>query len=280
MPRSKSSSPSPGSPADLASRLRVGERLSLGRYDPGETFGWDKDEAKEALADELEQLAELQTRLFAEGKRSLLVVLQALDAGGKDGTLRKVFTGLNPAGMRVASFSVPCEEELAHDYLWRIHRRLPRRGQIGVFNRSHYEDVLVVRVRSLAPKSVWSRRYDHIRHFEQMLVDEGTSVVKLFLNISKDEQRERLQERVDRPEKHWKFRMGDLEDRALWDDYQQAYRDAMGRTSTPDAPWYVVPADRKWVRNLVIARILRHHLEELDPQYPEPEQHIDGIVVP
>ena len=202
-----------------------------------------------------------------------------MDAGGKDGVLREVFTGLNPAGVRVTSFGVPSEEELAHDYLWRVHRHTPADGQIAVFNRSHYEDVLVVRVKKLAPPAVWRKRYAHIRQFEQLLVDEGTTIVKLFLHISAEEQRERLQDRIDSPDERWKFRLGDLEDRKLWPDYMRAYRDALARTSTADAPWYVVPGDRKWVRNLTVARILRHTLERLDPQYPKPEPGIEGLVV-
>ncbi len=202
-----------------------------------------------------------------------------MDAGGKDGTIRTVMTGVNPAGVRVASFGVPSEEERAHDFLWRIHRQLPERGQIGVFNRSHYEDVLVVRVHGLVPKAVWRRRYRQIREFERMLTEEGTTVVKLFLHVSKDEQRARLQDRIDSPDERWKFRKGDLDDRALWDDYMAAFRDALRTTSTDDAPWYVVPADRKWARNLAVARILRHHLEQLDPQFPAAEDGIEGLVV-
>ncbi len=264
---------------ELLDLVRADRRLDLAKHDPGETFGWEKEFAKAALAIEVTRLAELQKLLFAEGKQSLLVVLQAMDAGGKDGTLREVLTGLNPAGVRVISFGVPSEEELAHDYLWRIHRHTPADGQIAVFNRSHYEDVLVVRVKKLAPASVWRKRYQHIRYFEQLLVDEGTAIVKLFLHISAEEQRERLQDRLDSPDEQWKFRLGDLEDRKLWPQYMLAYRDALGRTSTADAPWYVVPGDRKWVRNLTVARILRHTLERLDPQYPKPEEGIEGLVV-
>jgi PPK2 family polyphosphate:nucleotide phosphotransferase len=186
---------------------------------------------------------------------------------------------LNPAGVDVNPFGVPSEEERAHDYLWRIHHHTPPKGTIGVFNRSHYEDVLVVRVKGLAPEDVWRRRYRHIREFERMLGDEGTQVVKVFLNISNAEQRLRMQDRIDDPDERWKFRTGDLDDRALWDDYQLAFRDALRETSTPAAPWYVVPADRKWVRNLVVARILQHHLRAIDPQYPPAEEGIDGLVV-
>jgi PPK2 family polyphosphate:nucleotide phosphotransferase len=202
-----------------------------------------------------------------------------MDAGGKDGTIRTVLTGVNPAGVRVAAFGVPSEEEQDHDFLWRVHREAPRRGEIGVFNRSHYEDVLVVRVRELVAPAVWRRRYRQIREFERHLVEEGTAVVKLFLHVSKEEQRARMQDRVDSPDERWKFRKGDLDDRARWDDYMTAYRDAVRATSTHHAPWYVVPADRKWARNLAVARILRHHLEQLDPQFPEPEEGVEGLVV-
>jgi PPK2 family polyphosphate:nucleotide phosphotransferase len=259
--------------------MRAGSRLDLDDHRSDETFGWTKEAAKAELADELAVVSELQTRLFAEGRHALLVVLQAMDAGGKDGTIRTVMTGVNPAGVRVASFGVPSEEELAHDYLWRIHRQLPARGTIGVLNRSHYEDVLVVRVHELVPTATWRRRYRQIREFERTLTEEGTAIVKLFLHVSKEEQQARLQDRIDSPDERWKFRKGDLDDRARWDDYMAAFRDALRKTSTDDAPWYVVPADRKWARNLAVARILRHHLELLDPQYPQPEEGIEGLVV-
>jgi PPK2 family polyphosphate:nucleotide phosphotransferase len=267
------------STSELLDLVRADRRLDLSKHDPRETFGWNKQLAKAALQVELEAVAKLEKMLFAEGTRAVLVVFQAMDAGGKDGTLRAVLTGLNPAGIRVASFGVPSAEELDHDYLWRVHRHTPAKGQIGVFNRSHYEDVLVVRVKELAPRAVWRKRYAHIRQFERLLVDEGTAIVKLFLNISAEEQRARLQDRIDSPDERWKFRRGDLDDRALWPTFIKAYRDALARTSTDDAPWYVVPGDRKWVRNLTVARILRHTLERLDPQYPEPEEGIESIVV-
>jgi PPK2 family polyphosphate:nucleotide phosphotransferase len=264
---------------ELLDLVRVERNLDLDDHDPGETFGWDKELAKAALTVEVSRLAELQKLLFAEGSQSLLVVLQAMDAGGKDGVLREVFTGLNPAGIRVTSFGVPTEEELAHDFLWRVHRHVPADGQIAVFNRSHYEDVLVVRVKELTPPAVWRSRYAHIRQFERLLVDEGTAIVKLFVHVSAEEQRDRLQDRIDSPDERWKFRLGDLDDRKLWPKYMTAYRDALARTSTPDAPWFVIPGDRKWVRNLTVARILRHTLERLDPQFPEPEEGIEGVVV-
>ena len=225
------------------------------------------------------ELVELQKRLFADGSSSVLVVLQAMDAAGKDSTIRSIFSGLNPAGVDVNPFGVPTNEEHAHDYLWRIHHHAPADGQIGVFNRSHYEDVLVVRVKGFAPEKVWKKRYDHIANFEQMLADEGTTIIKIFLNVSRNKQKERFEERLQRPDKNWKFRVGDLDDRARWPDYIEAYTDALEKTSTDDAPWYVVPADRKWARNVCIARILRHHLEEINPQYPDPEPGLDEIVI-
>ena len=224
-------------------------------------------------------MADLQTRLFAAKHDAVLVVLQAMDAGGKDGVIRSLFTGLNPAGVTVSSFGVPSDEEQSHDYLWRVHHRCPPKGVIGIFNRSHYEDVLVVRVKQFVPAARWRKRYGDIVDFERMLTDEGTHVVKLFLNISKEEQRVRLQDRVDNPDERWKFRRGDLDDRALWDDFTSAYTDALAKTSTDTAPWYVVPADRKWVRNLAVAQILRDVLERIDPQFPEPEDDVDGLVV-
>jgi PPK2 family polyphosphate:nucleotide phosphotransferase len=259
--------------------MRAGPHVDLAEHRTDETFGWPKDDAKAALADELAAVSDLQVRLFAERRQALLVVLQAMDAGGKDGTIRTVLTGVNPAGMRVAAFGVPSEEESEHDFLWRVHRQAPRRGEIGVFNRSHYEDVLVVRVRGMVPPAVWRRRYRQIRDFERHLVDEGTAVVKVFLHLSKEEQRARMQDRVDSPDERWKFRKGDLDDRARWGDYMAAYRDALRETSTAAAPWYVVPADRKWSRNLAVARILRHHLELLDPQFPPAEDDVEGLVV-
>jgi PPK2 family polyphosphate:nucleotide phosphotransferase len=265
---------------DVVKRCRADDDVDLDDHDPRETFGWEKDAAKLAFADEMAVVSELQRRFFADESAALLVVLQAMDAGGKDGTIRSVLSGVNPAGVDVNSFGVPSDEERAHDYLWRVHAHTPAKGLIGIFNRSHYEDVLVVRVKGFAPEEVWKRRYGHIRDFERLLHDEGTHVIKIFLNVSNEEQRERLQDRVDDPDERWKFRLGDLDDRALWDDYLEAFRDAIRKTSTDDAPWYIVPADRKWVRNLVVARILRHHLEQIDPHYPDPDEGIHGVVVP
>ena len=266
---------------DQIASLRVspGKQFSLRQHDPSATLGWHKEAAKRELGAVRLRIDVLQQRLYAEERRSVLLVLQAMDAAGKDGTIRTMLSGLNPAGFHVSSFGVPGGPETQHDYLWRVHSRVPAKGRIGIFNRSHYEDVLVVRVKNFAPRSVWSKRYDHIRGFEQLLSDEGTTVIKCFLNVSKDEQRKRLQERVDDPEKRWKFRLGDLEDRTLWAKYQRAYEEAIGRTSTAAAPWYIVPADHNWVRTLAVAKILLHHLERLNPKLPPPEDGIDGIVV-
>ncbi|HEX4979373.1 MAG TPA: PPK2 family polyphosphate kinase [Acidimicrobiales bacterium] len=225
------------------------------------------------------RLAELQHRLWAEHRRSVLVVLQAMDAGGKDGTIRKVFSGVNPLGVEVTSFRAPTEEERDHDFLWRVHRRAPARGRLGIFNRSHYEDVVTVRVHRGAEEPVWRARYGQIRAFEELLAAEGTTVVKFLLHISKEEQAERLRSRLERPDKRWKFRLGDLDDRERWDDFMAAYGDAVSETSTPSAPWYVVPADRKWYRNWAVLAILVETLEELDPRFPEAAADLDGVVV-
>jgi PPK2 family polyphosphate:nucleotide phosphotransferase len=224
------------------------------------------DRETEELLGRLEKLA---AALHAEGKRSLLVVLQARDGGGKDGTIRKVFGAVNPQGMHLASFAAPAGEELRHDYLWRVHRATPEYGQVGVFNRSHYEDVLVARVRELVPRERWEKRYDQINDFERMLHENGTTILKFFLHISKGEQKSRLLKRLNRPEKRWKFAPSDLEDRQLWDEYTEAYRDALTRCSTPHAPWYVVPADEKPVRDYLVAQVLVEALEKMAPQIPE-----------
>ncbi|WP_426572264.1 polyphosphate kinase 2 family protein [Aquihabitans sp. McL0605] len=224
-------------------------------------------------------LGELQTRLWAEDRQSLLIVLQAMDAGGKDGTIRKVFTGVNPQGVRVASFKAPTPQELDHDFLWRINKEAPGHGELGVFNRSHYEDVLIARVDELVPEAVWRARFEQIRNFESTLSASGTRVVKFFLHISKDEQAERLQARLDDPTKRWKFAAADLDVRKRWDDYQVAYEEAIGQTSVHHAPWYVIPADRKWYRNWAILNVLLAHLHDMDPQFPPEEPGLDGLVV-
>ncbi len=259
--------------------VKPGSKLSLKRRPTDATLGWDKVEAQEELAEVLGRLAELQTRLFAEGGQALLVVLQAMDAAGKDGTIRSILTGLNPAGVRVTSFGVPAGRETEQDYLWRVHAACPRKGEIGVFNRSHYEDVLVVRVKGFVPEDRWRRRYAHLRDFEQLLADEGTRIVKFFLHISPEEQAKRMQDRIDDPTEQWKFRLGDLDDRKLWPDYLAAYEEAMTETSAAHAPWYVIPADRKWVRNLAIARILLATLRDMDPKLPDPEPGLAGLRV-
>ncbi len=261
-------------------RVPAGETVDLSTWDPHDNGGLDRDDAEDetkALNKELESLQEL---LHAEGRHKVLVVIQATDTGGKDGTIRHVFDGVNPSGVTVAPFKKPTPEELAHDYLWRVHQHTPGSGELTIFNRSHYEDVLVVRVHELVPGERWSRRYEHIRNFEQLLVDEGTTIVKLFLHISKDEQRERLQDRIDRPDKNWKFSFGDLAEREHWADYQEAFRVMLEETSTDDAPWYVIPADRKWFRNRVISEIIVSTLRSLDMAYPDPEEGVPGTVVP
>ncbi|MBC8290812.1 MAG: polyphosphate kinase 2 family protein [Planctomycetes bacterium] len=240
----------------------------------GRDFHDSRKEAEREFESLREELMELQNRLYAEGQRSLLIVLQAMDAGGKDSTIRRVFRGVNPQGVHVASFKVPSESELQHDFLWRIHREVPRKGMIGIFNRSHYEDVLVARVEHLVPKGEWERRYDHINQFEKLLADSGTTILKFLLHISKDEQHERFEERLSHPEKHWKFSPQDIEKRQHWDGYMEAYDDVLSRCNTEWGPWHVIPADQKWYRNLAISRTIVHTLREMDPQYPQP---VEGI---
>lgn len=265
-----------------AYRIAEGRTLTLGSIDPGEKTQFQelkKATSGAALAGRRRRLAALQRLLWADGNHSLLLVLQAMDTGGKDGTIRKVFTGVNPQGVDVRGFGVPSELERDHDFLWRVHQQAPRMGRIGVFNRSHYEDVLVVRVNELAPEDRWRPRYDHIRNFERMLSDEGTVVVKVMLHISKDEQARRLQARLDDPTKNYKFNPSDLQSRLRWDDYMAAYEEAISETSTHDAPWFVVPSDRKWYRNLVVAQILIEALERLDLSYPTQQHDLSQIVV-
>ncbi len=228
----------------------------------------DADRLAEKTKDLLDELESLQRVFYADARHAMLIVLQARDSGGKDGTIRKVFGAFNPQGCAVTSFKAPTPLELEHDFLWRVHQKVPAHGMIGVFNRSHYEDVLVTRVRELVPKKVWSKRYDHINDFERMLADNGTVIVKFFLHISRDEQRRRLESRLENPEKNWKFRSGDLEDRALWDGYTRAYKDALSRCSTPWAPWYVVPADDKPARNYLVARTVVETLRDVKAAYP------------
>ena len=262
-------------------RIEPGTTVDVARLDAADTSAApggkrDIEPATEVLA---ERLAELQEVLWARRDRSVLIVLQGIDTSGKGGTVEHVLGAVNPAGLRVVSFKAPTEPELARDYLWRIHAAVPADGEIGVFDRSHYEDVLAVRVEGLAPEAVWRRRFDHINAFEQMLVDEGTTIVKLFLHISKDEQKERLQARLDEPEKHWKFRLDDLDARAKWTAYEEAFSEAITRTTTEHAPWHVIPADRKWYRNWAVATILVGMLEGMDLTFPPPADDLDGVVV-
>jgi len=262
-----------------ALRIRPGTRVRLEKLDPGATFGHDKVSSVETTAAQMTRLRDLQDRMWAEAKHSVLVVLQGIDAAGKDGTIAKVMEAFNPQGCPVSSFKVPSAEELAHDFLWRIHKRTPGRGEVGIFNRSHYEDVLVVRVHDLVPKRVWSKRYGRINDFEQQLSESGTTIVKFFLTIDRDEQRQRFQERYDNPKKRWKFSMGDLGERKLWDAYQAAFDEAISKTSTPWAPWYVIPANRNWFRNLAVATILADTMAGLKPAYPKPPDLPPDLVI-
>ena len=241
--------------------------------------GIERSAAKREFQGLREELVDLQRALFAESKQSLLIVFQALDCGGKDGTIRKVFQGLNPQGVRVASFKRPTETELEHDFLWRIHPHAPGRGMISVFNRSHYEDVLVPLVENLAPRELIEKRYRHINDFEQCLMDHGTTVLKFFLNISKDEQAQRLQDRLNRPEKRWKFEPQDLEKRADWDKYMEAFSILFEACSTRNAPWHIIPSDDKWYRNLVITRIIYQAMKQIGPEYPKSQYDLSGITV-
>jgi PPK2 family polyphosphate:nucleotide phosphotransferase len=261
--------------------VKPGDKVDLKKCDPNDKsyFEGDKEESKRELLKINARLEELQEMLYAENKHKILIVLQALDSGGKDGTIRHVFDGVNPQGVKVASFKVPTKEELAHDYLWRVHKHTPGIGEIVIFNRSHYEDVLVVRVHDLVPNSVWERRFKHIRDFERLLADEGTTILKFFLHIDSDEQKERFQSRLDTPHKRWKFRLGDLEERRLWNHYMTAYEEAISQTSTDWAPWHIIPANRKWYRNVVISRIIVDTLESLKMSYPEPEEDLDEVVI-
>ncbi len=256
-----------------------GKRVCLQDFDPAWCGGEEKQRAQAETRRNVQVVGELAYRLYAENRRALLIVLQGMDTSGKDGTIRSVMDGINPQGCQVTSFKAPSEEELDHDFLWRIHRAVPRRGNVGIFNRSHYEDVLVVRVHGLVPEKEWRRRYSRINEFERLLVEGGVRLVKFFLHISKEEQRKRLQARLDDPTKRWKFSRRDLEERKLWPLYQQAYEDALTRCNTKYAPWYIVPSDRKWYRNLVVSRVLRSVLEEMDPQFPPAEPGIEKLVI-
>ena len=251
--------------------------ITLHSIDPDDTQLWEKgkESAKKKLKEIRKELIHLQKLLYAEHKHKILIVLQALDSGGKDGTIRSIFKGVNPQGVKVFSFKVPTTEELAHDYLWRVHKRTPGDGEIVIFNRSHYEDVLVVRVHELVTKETWKERYDHIRNFEKILTDEGTTIIKFFLHISKNEQKERFLERIEVKEKQWKFNPGDIEERKLWDQYMAVYEDALNKTSTTAAPWFIIPANRNWYRDVVISQIIVDQLNALEMNYPSPVENID-----
>ena len=257
-------------------KIAPGQPLRLDKIDPDGTGEFRaKEDAQEATQRNLARMAEIQQVLYAEGRQSLLIILQGMDTSGKDSTIRHVFSGMNPQGCSVTSFKAPSAPELAHDYLWRIHAQTPSRGMIAIYNRSHYESVLVERVHTIVPRSVWSARYDHINAFERMLTDEGTQIIKLFLHISKDEQRQRLEDRLSDPTKNWKFDAGDLAERKLWKNYQEAYEDALSRCSTKYAPWYVIPADRKWFRNWLVSEIIASTLEDMKPKYPPAPEGIE-----
>jgi PPK2 family polyphosphate:nucleotide phosphotransferase len=268
--------------SDHPFRVRPGQKIDLTSFPTRdeEFFPVNKTRGKDLMKQFALQIDELQELLYAEGKQRLLIVFQAMDTGGKDGTIRSVFEKMDPQGIRVASFKRPSSLELAHDYLWRIHPHVPGNGQVTIFNRSHYEDILAVRVREIFPESRWSKRYDHIVNFEQMLADEGTTIIKIFLHISREEQKERLQSRLDEPEKNWKFNPGDLDDRALWDKFMEAYSDVLSRTSTEDSPWYIIPADRKWYRNLLVADILIKTLKGLNMEYPGIDYDPKSVTIP
>jgi PPK2 family polyphosphate:nucleotide phosphotransferase len=259
--------------------VRPGGPVRLAHVDANETHGYSKPDSLEVIKADLKRLASLQERIFAERKHRVLIVLQGIDASGKDGTISHVMTGFNPQGCRVVGFGVPSAVELAHDYLWRIHDAVPGNGDIVIFNRSHYESVLVERVRSLVSKDVWSRRYDQINAFEELLSRGGTTIIKFFLHIDRDEQLARLKARYDDPTKRWKFKVGDLEERALWDDYAEAFEDALRKCSTKIAPWYVIPANHKWFRDLAVGDIVADVLDGLLPEYPPGEELPAGVVI-
>jgi len=262
-------------------RVPPGVGVDLSSVDAGQSEGYTR---KKDVLGELEtqrrRIQDLQGKLYAENKQGLLIVLQAMDTGGKDGTIKHVFSGVNPQGCRVSSFKAPNPEERNHDFLWRYHKSTPAVGRIGIFNRSHYEDVLVVRVKNLVPEEVWRPRFELINNFEYNLTRSNISVIKFYLHISKDEQKRRLESRLADPEKRWKFSSNDIKERAYWDAYQEAFEETIGETSTEYAPWYVVPANKKWYRNLVIARAIADTLEEIDPKFPPAEEGLENATIP
>ena len=250
-------------------RVEAGTKVHMSDFDPDDTpLISDKDEAKQKNTKMQARLAELQELLFADHQHKVLVILQGMDTSGKDGTVRHVMGGFNPQSVRVVSFKRPTHEEIDHDFLWRVHAKVPGCGEVTVFNRSHYEDVLVVRVHELVAEDVWRKRYDQINDFERMLVENGTVLLKFFLNISREEQQKRLQARIDDPNKRWKFEHGDIEERKLWHEYMRAYDDVLEKTSTKYAPWYVVPANRKWYRDYVVGQVIIRAMESLDMKFP------------
>jgi len=260
-------------------RVKPGEKVDLASYDCDGTFGRKKADGAPALAANLAQLTDLQERLYAEGKHAVLIVLQGIDASGKDGTISVVAGAFNPQGTPVTSFKVPTPIEASHDFLWRVHSAVPGRGQIGIFNRSHYEQVLIVRVHKLEPEEAWRRHYRQIRDWERMLAEEGVTILKFFLAIDKDTQRQRFQERVDDPTKRWKFSSADMPERRLWDEYRSAFEEMLGETSTDFAPWYLVPSNHNWLRELAVSEIVMDAIDELNPQYPEPAAGIVGLKI-
>lgn len=267
-------------PKDYNLTPKPGKQISLADHDPNYHADHDEESARAELAILREELDEWQERLYAEGKQSLLCVFQAMDTGGKDGVIKKVFETCNPQGLRVASFKAPTSDELARNFLWRIQNQVPPKGHIGVFNRSHYEDVLVVRVNQLVPKKVWKARYEQINEFEQLLTETGTTILKFYLHISKDEQKQRMEDRLADPKKQWKFSMGDLPVRERWADYMAAYEDAIGKCNTEAARWYIVPANHKWYRDLVVMKAVVKALEQMNPQYPPPKTGLDQVKIP
>jgi PPK2 family polyphosphate:nucleotide phosphotransferase len=259
--------------------IRPDTKVKLSKWDPNDNGDKSKEDAA-AETDKLNgRLQELQELLYAEHKHKVLVVIQAMDTGGKDGVISHVFEGVNPQGVRVASFKTPTAEELDHDYLWRVHKQMPGKGELVIFNRSHYEELLVVRVHKIVPPEAWKKHFDQINQFERMLAEEGTTILKFYLHIDREEQKKRLQARLDDPSKRWKFRLGDLDDRKRWPEYMEAYEDVLSKTSTDYAPWYIVPANHKWYRNLVISSVIVETLEDLKMKFPEPEENLDGVVI-
>lgn len=251
--------------------VKPGKKVKLSKWDPEDTLGWDKDhKTKEDLEKTIERIDKLQYLMYAEHKRTLLIVLQGLDAAGKDGTIRHVMSGVNPQGCTVTSFKKPSPEEMAHDYLWRVHKAVPEFGDIGIFNRSVYEDVLVVRVHNLVPKQVWSKRYDQINEFEKLLHDNHVKILKFFLHIGKDEQKKRFQQRIDDPDRRWKISEADFDERRFWDEYVDAYETALTKCSTEHAPWFIIPSNKKWFRNLAVSHIIAETLEAMHMKFPKP----------